>query len=106
MAKKAQAVLAPESKQNRLAKLNGFAKQNGFTKQSNIAYISQHRPEGKGNRPLPTDRTTDQRLWRLKDDKSRQTWHYLTPKEAKEWPQSFADKYFLNLPLVSHADLA
>lgn len=99
MAKKAQAVLAPKSKQN------GHAKTNGFPKQSNIAYISQHRPDGNGNKLLPTDKTTDQSLWRLKDDKGRQTWHYLTEEEAKEWPQSFADKYFLNLPLVSPSNL-
>lgn len=99
MAKKAQAVLAPGPKQN------GYAKLNGFTKQGNVAYISQNRPEGKGNKPLSTDSKTDQTLWRLKDDHGRQTWHYLTPEEAKEWPQSFADKYFLNLPLVSYADL-
>ena len=99
MAKKAQAVLAPEPKQNK------HAQTNGFTKHANVAYISQHRPEGSGNKLLPTDKTTDRSLWRLKDEKGRQTWHYLTPEEAKKWPQSFADKYYLNLPLVSHTDL-
>lgn len=101
MAKKAQAVLAPEAEQNGHTKSNNYTKQNGFTEQSNIPYISQHRPGGNSNKLLSTDKTTDQSLWRLKDDKGRQTWHYLTPEEAREWPQSFADKYFLNLPLVS-----
>lgn len=39
--------------------------------------------------------------WRMKDDESRHTWHYLaSDKAAKEWPQSLAEKYYLNLPLV------
>lgn len=44
---------------------------------------------------------TDPSKWRMKDDDSRHTWHYLTDaKEAKAWPQSYAEKYYLNLPLV------
>lgn len=44
---------------------------------------------------------TDHTRWRMKDDDSRHTWHYLTDeKAAKEWPQSVAEKYFLDLPLV------
>lgn len=44
---------------------------------------------------------TDKTRWRMLDDDGRQTWHYLeTEKEAKAWPQSFADKYFLSLPTV------
>ncbi|UNI18563.1 Lanosterol synthase [Purpureocillium takamizusanense] len=43
---------------------------------------------------------TDPTRWRLKDDDSRHTWHYLPDaKAAKEWPQSFAEKWYLNLPL-------
>ena len=35
------------------------------------------------------------------DDDGRLTWHYLADDEAaKEWPQSYADKYDLGLPLV------
>lgn len=70
-----------------------------------VAECSKNRPPPKGNKPLPTDRTTDHTRWRLKDVKGRQTWHYLTEEEAKEWPQTFADKYFLNLPLVSEVNL-
>lgn len=50
---------------------------------------------------------TDLTRWRLKDDESRHTWHYLEDdKLASEWPQSYAEKYFLNLPLVrTHATI-
>ncbi|KAG6306959.1 hypothetical protein E4U45_005988 [Claviceps purpurea] len=43
---------------------------------------------------------TDPTRWRLKDDDSRHSWLYLeSEKEAKDWPQSYAEKYFLGLPL-------
>lgn len=45
---------------------------------------------------------TDISRWRMKDDESRHTWHYLSEEEAKEWKQSYADKYFLGLDLVSN----
>jgi hypothetical protein len=51
-------------------------------------------------RPKLSERT-DYTRWRLLDERGRQTWHYLEDDEdAKEWPQSTADKYFLNLPTV------
>ncbi|EFX01703.1 lanosterol synthase [Grosmannia clavigera kw1407] len=44
--------------------------------------------------------TTDRRRWRLRDEAGCQTWHYLEDdEEAKKWPQSLADKYFLGLPM-------
>jgi hypothetical protein len=44
---------------------------------------------------------TDLTRWRMKDDDSRHTWHYLSDdKAAEEWPQSYAEKWYLNLPLV------
>ncbi|KAK3325993.1 terpenoid cyclases/protein prenyltransferase alpha-alpha toroid [Apodospora peruviana] len=50
-------------------------------------------------RPRMEDRT-DYSRWRMRDDESRHTWHYLEDDEdAKEWPQTLADKYFLGLPL-------
>ncbi|KAK0636065.1 terpenoid cyclases/protein prenyltransferase alpha-alpha toroid [Bombardia bombarda] len=50
-------------------------------------------------RPRIEDRTDFSR-WRMRDDESRQTWQYLEDDEAaKEWPQTYADKYFLGLPL-------
>lgn len=49
---------------------------------------------------------TDHTRWRLKDDDSRHTWHYLTEdSELEKWPQSNAEKYYLNLPLVSREPL-
>jgi hypothetical protein len=44
---------------------------------------------------------TDLTRWRMKDDESRHTWHYLEDdKAAEEWPQSYAEKWYLNLPMV------
>ncbi len=44
---------------------------------------------------------TDSSRWRMRDDEGRMTWHYLeTDEELKTWPQSYADKYYLGLPLV------
>ena len=35
------------------------------------------------------------------DDEGRHTWHYLETKEqAKKWPQSIADKWYLGLETV------
>jgi lanosterol synthase len=43
---------------------------------------------------------TDHTRWRLKDDNGRHTWHFLQDGEAvKDWPQSIAEKHYLNLPL-------
>lgn len=56
-----------------------------------LAYPKQPRIGGK----------TDKTRWRIKDDDSNHTWHYLADDEAsKEWPQSYAEKWYLNLPLV------
>lgn len=53
------------------------------------------------NRTLDTDEKTDYSRWRLRDDRGRQTWHYLkTDEELRAWPQTVADKYFLGLPTV------
>lgn len=47
---------------------------------------------------------TDFTRWRVKDDESRHTWHYLEDDEAvKAWPQSVAEKWYLGLPLVRRA---
>jgi lanosterol synthase len=56
--------------------------------------------ESSVRRPTLSDRT-DYSRWRLLDERGRQTWHYLEDDEdAREWPQSTADKYYLGLPLV------
>lgn len=45
---------------------------------------------------------TDYSRWRLKDDRGRQTWHYLeTDAEVKQWPMTTADKYHMGLDTVS-----
>jgi len=44
---------------------------------------------------------TDISRWRMRDDGGRQTWHYLEDDDTvKQWPQSYADKWYLGLPLV------
>lgn len=48
------------------------------------------------------DAKTDRTKWRMKDEDGRHTWKYLEGDDAaKEWPQTYADKYYLGLPLVS-----
>ena len=52
------------------------------------------------------DERTDFSRWRMRDDAGRHTWHYLEDDEENEkWPQSYADKYFLGLPMVRTACL-
>ena len=44
----------------------------------------------------------DKSKWRMKAEDGRHTWHYLDNDEAaKAWPQTYADKWYLELPLVS-----
>lgn len=48
-----------------------------------------------------SEESTDLGRWRLKAERGRQTWHYLsTDKEVELWPQTYADKYYLGLSLV------
>lgn len=48
-----------------------------------------------------TEESTDLGRWRLKAERGRQTWHYLTTDiEVELWPQTYADKYYLGLSLV------
>lgn len=48
----------------------------------------------------PVDKTR----WRLNADGGRHTWHYLEDDDAaRKWPQSYADKWYLDLPLVGIA---
>lgn len=50
------------------------------------------------------DTRTDLTRWRLKDDKGRQTWHYLeSDEQLKQWPMTAADKYFLGLETVNNS---
>lgn len=74
---------------------NGRAK--AGEKRSIEAEIDNVQP---AKRPKLQERT-DFTRWRLLDEAGRQTWHYLQDDEdAKEWPQSTADKWFLGLPTV------
>ncbi|PYH98377.1 lanosterol synthase [Aspergillus ellipticus CBS 707.79] len=55
--------------------------------------------QGHLTRDANGDLKTDYSRWRLRDDRGRQTWHYLeSDEENGQWPQSVADKYFLGLP--------
>ena len=55
-----------------------------------------------GKEEKPNDARTDLTRWRLKDERGRQTWHYLeTDEELKAWPLSVADRYFMGLETVS-----
>lgn len=49
--------------------------------------------------PAPIEKT-DYSLWRLQVLHGRQTWHYITPDQAKSWPQSVPEKYHLGLETV------
>lgn len=64
-----------------------------------------HKSNGKANgsvRRGSVDEKTDHTRWRLEDDHGCQIWHYLeSDEECKKWPQSTADKYFLNMKTVS-----
>ncbi|KAM7193113.1 lanosterol synthase [Rhypophila sp. PSN 637] len=71
------------SGKKRLGDANGNGDANGHT----------------AKRPRIEERT-DYSRWRMRDDESRHTWHYLEDdNEAKKWQQTLADKYFLGLPL-------
>jgi lanosterol synthase len=67
----------------------------------NSQKVGEKRPiESSVKKPTLSERT-DHSRWRLLDERGRQTWHYLEDDEdAREWPQSTADKYYLGLPLV------
>ncbi|PKS07236.1 hypothetical protein jhhlp_005838 [Lomentospora prolificans] len=46
------------------------------------------------------EKKTDLTRWRVRDDEGRLTWHYMLDEEAaKQWPQSYADKWYLGLPM-------
>ncbi|ETS80174.1 hypothetical protein PFICI_07703 [Pestalotiopsis fici W106-1] len=60
--------------------------------ESDIAPVESKQPKVREN--------TDITRWRCMDEDGRLTWHYLEDdEEAKEWPQSFADKWYLGLDL-------
>lgn len=55
-------------------------------------------------RPVLEEKT-DLARWRMLDESGRQTWHYVESDEAaQKWPQSYADKWYLGLDLVSQGE--
>jgi lanosterol synthase len=78
------------------------AESNGHTTSAEKRPIEAHVEDEPVAKRTKLPARTDYSRWRLLDERGRQTWHYLENDEkAKAWPQSLADKYFLNLPLVS-----
>ena len=66
--------------------------------------VASRHMNGPAKHVQPTIRNakTDHTRWRLKDDRGRQTWHYLeTNEQLKQWPQTIADRYFLGMDTVS-----
>lgn len=85
-----------------MARLNGSVTAvNGHAKSGSKGHIEElDNEKAEPKRPRLSEKT-DHSRWRLLDEAGRQTWHYLEDDEQiKEWPQSFADKYFLGVPTV------
>lgn len=82
-----------------------------FTWSSNL-FTKPNTMETSGAKPSMVsgsehNQKTDYSRWRLRDDRGKQTWHYLQTDEQNEsWPQSAADKYFLGLPTVCQSPTA
>jgi hypothetical protein len=96
---------------------NGNDKPNGTSKKrlGSANGANGHSDEHDSKRQKVAE-PVDKTRWRMKSDDGRHTWHYLEDDAAaKEWPQSYADKWYLGLPLVrlpvlprfclQHADL-
>lgn len=98
--------LAKEQTTPRMArkKTNGVSSEASSsieTTRKRLSDDSDHEHETKRQRSELVERT-DYSRWRMRDDHGRHTWQYLEDDEAaKDWPQSYADKYYLGLPLVS-----
>lgn len=75
--------------------VNGSAKMNGANGTLNGA------SNGTGVARKSTDRTR----WRLHNDRGCHIWRYLEEEEAKKWPQSTADKWYLGLDTVGRVPL-
>jgi lanosterol synthase len=78
----------------------GYAAKKSSSCIAEMAIETGRNAGGAPKRPT-VEAKTDHKRWRMKDDDSHLTWHYLTDaKAAEDWPQSYAEKYYLNLPLV------
>ncbi len=84
---------------------SGYAKLNGnsngvVAKKQTKKRASEDTTEAVTKRPR-LDEKTDLTRWRMLDEEGRHTWKYLEDDEAvKEWPQSYADKWYLGLDTV------
>lgn len=80
--------------------VNGYSKTNGH----HAPLVSSYEDEiyDKTNITGPKLRkSTDRTRWRMRDVGGVQTWHYLEDDaEAKKWPQSTADKWYMGMPTV------
>lgn len=80
------------------ASVNGGGNGTGSARKRGGAQTNGEHESKRQKVAEPVDKTR----WRLKADGGRHTWHYLDNDVAiKEWPQSYADKWYLDLPLVS-----
>jgi lanosterol synthase len=84
---------------------NSSGREASALKSRKRAADSECEPLLKQGQPFPKQprigSELDKTRWRLKDDDSRHTWHYLEDDNAaKEWPQSYAEKWYLNQSLV------
>jgi lanosterol synthase len=77
---------------------SGLAEKSRVKKRTNEATEPAN---GAAKRPKLRAKT-DRSRWRMRNEDGVQTWHYLEDDEAaKDWPQTYPDKYYLGLPLVS-----
>jgi hypothetical protein len=75
--------------------LSSSIKMHGTEKKNSLSSLKYSNVPSYGQK-------TDRNLWRLNDDDSRHTWHLLPDEDAaRDWPQTYAEKWFLDLPLVS-----
>lgn len=78
--------------------LNGAAKMNGTNGTLNGAI------NGVAS---SVQKTTDRTKWRLHNDRGCHIWRYLdSEEEARKWPQSTADKWYMGLDTVCRVSLA
>lgn len=81
---------------------NGYSKGivNSKKRNSNANGVNGHDEEHDSKRQKVAE-PVDRARWRMKSDDGRHTWHFLDDDDAaKKWPQSYADKWYLGLPLV------
>ncbi|KAG7139834.1 Lanosterol synthase like protein [Verticillium longisporum] len=84
---------------------NGSSKNGSATHHEEKPLLSRKRvAEAIAEQPWPKKprilEKTDVSRWRLNDEDGRHRWVYVEDNKAlKDWPQSYAEKYYLGLPL-------